>query len=97
MSVTEKQLKQFARLARLDFPEEELAAFKGEFEEMIEFCDSINSAVQGDAASIREVGSAQIDYENLRKDDVTESLPNEKILSNVQGENGCFAVKRVVR
>ncbi|MCD7729354.1 MAG: aspartyl/glutamyl-tRNA amidotransferase subunit C [Clostridia bacterium] len=97
MSVTEKQLKSFARLARLDFPDSELEAFKGEFEEMIAFCDSINSSVQGDAASIREVGSRRIEWEDLREDVVQQSLPEEKILSNVNGENGYFTVKRVVK
>ena len=97
MSVTDKQLKQFARLARLEFPDDELDAFKGEFEEMIEFCDSINSAVEGDAESIREVGAREVKWENLREDEVTESLPNEKILSNVNGEKGYFTVKRVVK
>ncbi|MCD8372053.1 MAG: Asp-tRNA(Asn)/Glu-tRNA(Gln) amidotransferase subunit GatC [Clostridia bacterium] len=97
MSVTDKQLKQFARLARLDFPDEEIEAFKGEFEEMIAFWDSINSAVEGDAASIREVGARQIPLNGLREDEVASSLPNEKILSNVNGENGYFTVKRVVK
>ena len=66
-------------------------------EEMIEFCDGINSEIGGDTSSIREVGSMQTEWKDLREDVVEESLPNEKILSNVHGERGYFAVKRVVK
>ena len=67
------------------------------FEEMIVFCDGINSEIEGDTSSIREVGSREIALDDLREDEVAPSLPNEKILSNVHGERGYFAVKRVVK
>ncbi len=97
MAITEKELKTLAKLSRLEFSEEELAGFKSGFEEMIEFCDGINSEIGGDTSSIREVGSMQTEWKDLREDVVEESLPNEKILSNVHGERGYFAVKRVVK
>ncbi len=97
MAITDKQLKTFARLARLEFSDEALEEFKGGFEDIIAFCDTINSEVEGDASSIREVGSREVALEDLRADEVRPSLPNEKILSNVHGEKGYFAVKRVVK
>lgn len=97
MAITSKELQTLVRLAKLEFPEEELEKFRGGFEEMISFCDGINSEIEGDTSSIREVDSREIEWEDLREECVEESLPNEKILSNVQGERGYFAVKRVVK
>lgn len=70
---------------------------QGRLRSEISFCDGINSEIEGDTSSIREVDSREIEWEDLREDCVEESLPNEKILSNVQGERGYFAVKRVVK
>ena len=95
--ITEKQLKTLSRLARLSFTDEEMGAFGAGFKEMIDFCDGINAEIEGDASSRREVGSREIALGELREDEVAPSLPNEKILSNVHGERGYFAVKRVVK
>ena len=93
MAITDKEFKTLSHLARLSFSEEEEGEFLQGFEEMIVFCDGINSEIEGDTSSIREVGS----LDDLREDEVAPSLPNEKILSNVHGERGYFAVKRVVK
>ena len=90
MAITSKELQTLARLAKLEFSEEELEKFRGGFVEMISFCDGINSEIEGDTSSIREVDSREIEWEDLREDCVEESLPNEKILSNVQGERGYY-------
>ncbi len=95
--ITREQFLSLARLARLSFSEEESEDFIRGFEEMISFCDGINSEIEGDASTIREVGSREIALDDLREDSVCPSLPNEKILSNVQGEHGYFSVKRVVK
>lgn len=97
MAITDKQFKIFARLARLKFSDAEAEEFKEGFEEMISFCDAINSEVEGDTSSIREVGQRSVLSDDLREDSVEPSLPNEKILSNVRSEKGYFAVKRVVK
>ena len=54
-------------------------------------------AVEGGTEEIREVGGREIALENLREDVVKDSLPNQKIVSNVQSEGGYFPVKRVVK
>ncbi|MDE6791049.1 MAG: Asp-tRNA(Asn)/Glu-tRNA(Gln) amidotransferase subunit GatC [Clostridia bacterium] len=97
MSVTQKEIKTLARLSRLEFSDEEIEKFAPEFEEIIEFANRINEQVEGDTDSIREVVSRTVRWEDLREDEVKESLPNEKITSNVQAEGGYFPVRRVVK
>lgn len=97
MSVTQKEIKTLARLSRLEFSEEEIEKFAPEFEEIIDFANRINEQVAGDTGTIREVVTRTVKWEDLREDEVKESLPNEKITSNVQAENGYFPVRRVVK
>lgn len=97
MAISEKEIKTLARLARLEFSEEETARFVPEFEEIIEFANSINAQVEGDTSSIREVTTRIAKLDELRDDVVQPSLPNEKIVSNVHSDNGYFAVRRVVK
>jgi aspartyl-tRNA(Asn)/glutamyl-tRNA(Gln) amidotransferase subunit C len=97
MAVTNQEIKMLARLCRLDFDDEKCAQFAPQFEEIIAFANRINEQVEGDTDSIREVTSRTVKWEDLREDVVKESLPNEKILSNVEGEGGFFPVKRVVK
>lgn len=97
MAITDKEFKTLAHLARLSFSEEEEGEFMAGFEDMISFCDGINAEIEGDASTIREVGARGIALSDLREDVVESSLDNQKILSNVHGERGYFAVKRVVK
>ena len=97
MSVTKKEIKTLARLSRLEFSDEEIEKFAPEFEEIIDFANRINEQVAGDTDSIREVVTRTVKWEDLREDEVVESLPNEKITSNVEAENGYFPVRRVVK
>lgn len=97
MSVTQKEIKTLARLARLEFSDEEIERFAPEFGEIIDFANRINEQVAGDTDSIREVVTRTVKWEDLREDEVVPSLPNEKITSNVQAENGYFPVRRVVK
>lgn len=97
MSVTQKEIRTLARLSRLEFSDEEIEKFAPEFEEIIDFANRINEQVEGDTDSIREVVTRTVKWEDLREDVVAESLPNEKITSNVEGINGYFPVRRVVK
>jgi aspartyl-tRNA(Asn)/glutamyl-tRNA(Gln) amidotransferase subunit C len=97
MSVTIEEIKILARLSRLDFDDEKCRQFAPEFEEIIEFANKISEQVEGSTEEIREVTSRTVEWKNLREDEVEESLPNEKILSNVESDNGFFPVKRVVK
>ena len=97
MPITQKEIKTLARLSRLEFSDGEIERFASEFEEIIEFANRINGQVEGDASSICEVVTRTVKWEDLREDEVKESLPNEKITSNVEAENGYFPVRRVVK
>lgn len=92
-----EEIKALARLCRLEFNDERCAEFEREFEEIIAFADRVNCEIAGDNASIREVGGREIPLAELRPDVVGESLPNEKITSNVRAEGGYFPVRRIVR
>ena len=94
MSVTKTEIEKLAKLSRLSFSEEELEKFAGEFDAIIAFADTINQSVEGGTDEIRSVGSDLISYEELREDEVIESLPNEKIVSNVEDKDGFFSVRR---
>ena len=97
MSISRKEIKTLARLSRLEFSEEEEEKFIPDFEEIIAFADRINESVEGNTSSIREVTARTIAWEDLREDEVEESLPNEKITSNVEAQDGYFPVRRVVK
>ncbi len=97
MAISEKEIKTLARLARLEFTDGEIEKFAAEFGEIIEFANGVNAQVAGDAQTIKEVEGAAVKWEDLREDEVKDSLPCEKVTSNVQADNGYFPVRRVVR
>lgn len=97
MSVSKQEIKVLARLSRLEFSEEEEEKFIPEFEEIIDFANRINQEVEGDTATIREVTARTVKWEDLREDEVVPSLPNEKITSNVEAQDGYIPVRRVVK
>lgn len=91
--ISKEDVLKLAHLARLDFSEEELDRIIKDMDDIIAFADTINNSVEGDAEKIRNVSSNAIPAEDFREDIVKESLPNEKILSNVNASKGCFCVK----
>lgn len=93
MAVTKTEIEKLAKLARLRFSEEEFEKFAGEFDDIIAFADTINQSVEGKTEEIKSVGSSLVDFNDLREDEVIPSLPNEKIVSNVEDKNGFFSVK----
>lgn len=94
MSVSKSEIEKLAKLSRLRFTDEELEKFASEFDEIIAFADTINESVEGGTETLRSVGSELVSFEELREDVVIPSLPNEKILSNVEGKDGFFSVRR---
>ena len=96
MSVSKNELLRLADLAKLTFSNEELEKLTSEMDSIIAFADTINQSVEGDTSKIRTVSVNSVDAEQMRDDIVVDSLDNEKILSNVEGKNGFFSVKRCV-
>ena len=91
--ISKEDVLKLARLARLDFSDEELNRIIKDMDDIIAFADTINNSVEGDADKSRNVSSKATPCEEFRADVVKESLPNEKILSNVSGSKGMFCVK----
>ncbi len=95
--ITTEEIKALARLAKLQFDDARCEEFSKEFEEIVAFAGEINSSVVGGTSEIREIGGREIALSDLRADEVEPSLSAEKITSNVEAENGCFTVRRVVK
>lgn len=91
--ITKDEVLKLANLARLDFSDEELDKIIKDMDDIIAFADTINNSVEGDAEKIRNISSTATPAEEFREDEVLPSLPNEKILSNVNGSKGMFCVK----
>lgn len=91
--ISKEEMLKLARLARIDFSDDELKKIMKDMDEIIAFADTINNSVEGDAEKIRSVSSSAAPAEKFREDAVKPSLPNEKILSNVSASNGMFCVK----
>ena len=97
MSVSKSELVKLADLCKLSFSDEELNQLTNEMESIIAFADTINNEVNGDTDNIRSVSFDAVGDDELREDVVLPSLDNEKIMSNVNGQKGFFAVKRCVK
>lgn len=91
--ISKDEVLKLANLARLDFSDDELDKIIKDMDDIIAFADTINNSVEGDADKIRNVSKSATPAEDFREDEVKPSLPNEKILSNVNGSKGMFCVK----
>jgi aspartyl-tRNA(Asn)/glutamyl-tRNA(Gln) amidotransferase subunit C len=90
--ITKKEVENLAKLSKLKFTEEELENFTKDMAEIIDFADTINQNIDGlDLAATNE---RTAEWDTLREDEVQPSLPNEEILSNAEGEDGYFVVRR---
>ena len=89
--ISKEEVIKLAKLARLDFSDDELDKIIKDMDDIIAFADTINNSVEGDADKIRNISTTPA--EEFRKDEVKPSLPNEKILSNVNASKGFFCVK----
>lgn len=88
--VSKEEIITLSKLAKLKFTDEEVENFTKEMDEIIDFANRIN-AMSSDA---EEVVDKVVALEDLREDCVAESLPQEKITSNVDSIDGFFPVKR---
>lgn len=94
MAVKREELEKIMKLSRLSFEEVEYTALEEEFNKIIAFADHINQAVYESQEERVAKGNAPVSYEKLRQDKICESLSNEKILSNTDGVEGLFVVKK---
>ena len=92
MALTETEIKRLAWLAKLKFTEEEIATLTDDMAEIIAFADTINASV-GTLPAGNDF-ARMCEFDDLRKDEVQESYPNEEITSNIEAEDGFFPVRR---
>ncbi len=85
--ISKEEVIKLAKLARLDFSDDELDKIIKDMDDIIAFADTINNSVEGDADKIRNISTSATPAEDKP------SLPNEKILSNVNASKGFFCVK----
>lgn len=97
MGISKQEIEKLCSLAKLRFSEGDLEKISEETEEIIKFADTINNTVCGNTEEIKSTADNVVSYETLRDDIVEASLENEKILLNVDGENGFFAVMQCVK
>ena len=97
MSISPKEVLHLADLSKLSFSENEVEKLVNEFDSIIAFANTINDTVDGNTDELRVINNSAVDYSNLREDVVGDSLSNETILSNVEGNNGFFTAKRCVK
>ncbi len=76
--VTREDVENIALLSKLFVPDEELDALTKDMQEIIDFADTINNAVESgdDFDNINNLSNV------LREDEVVESLPSREILKN---------------
>ena len=96
MSVSKTDLLRLAELAKLSFTDAELDKLVCEMDSIIAFADTINETVVGDNAEIKTISIDSVNADKLRADIVVDSFDNDRVLSNVEGKNGFFTVKRCV-
>ena len=78
--ISKEEVIKLAKLAKLEFSDDELDKIIKDMDDIIAFADTINNSVEGDADKIRNISTTYTPAEEIRKDEVKPSLPKEKIL-----------------
>jgi len=87
MSVTIKDVEHIAKLAKLNFSEEEKAKFTDQFNQILSFMEKLNELDTADVEPLSHV----IELQNvLRSDEVRTSLTTELALQNAPSKNERF-------
>ncbi|MGA2917681.1 Asp-tRNA(Asn)/Glu-tRNA(Gln) amidotransferase subunit GatC [Methanoregula sp.] len=88
--VTEKDVQHIAELADVGISSDELGPFTHQFNEILEYFDTLD-AVKGDAAATKDL------YNVMREDETEPSLPQEDVLRNAAAqEDGFIKAPRVM-
>jgi aspartyl-tRNA(Asn)/glutamyl-tRNA(Gln) amidotransferase subunit C len=88
--VSEKDVQHIAELADIGISSGELGTFTHQFNEILEYFDTLDT-VKGDAAATRDL------YNVMREDETEPSLPQEEVLRNAAAqEDGFIKAPRVM-
>ncbi len=87
MAVTIKDVEHIAKLAKLEFTDEEKSKFTEQFNEILAFMEKLNELDTSNVEPLSHV----IDLQNVfRKDSVKTSLPTEEALKNAPAKTEQF-------
>ena len=94
MQISEDQIRQVARLARLEVGDDEAAMLTGQLGDILRYVEKMNEL---DPAGVEPVSHALAVVNAFREDEVAPSLPREEALANAPEANGeAFVVPKVI-
>lgn len=89
--ITEKDIFKLASLAKLEVKESELPFYIEEMQAMIEFAQGVDAALPENIAE----NTKALDFNNMREDEVSDSLESAQILLNAKDtEDGFFKLRK---
>lgn len=93
MSLKKEDVEHVARLARLEFTDEQSKKFTEELSAILDYVNELDSAQTENMEAISQISGLK----NIAREDVAvESLPNEKVLQNApDSQDGYIKVKKV--
>lgn len=95
MQITDELLDKLAQLTKLDFEGEEKAAYKADFQRILDFVDHLQSL---DTTNVQPLIHVNEETNHLRNDEAETPLSREQILQNAPLQDGkYFYVPRVVK
>ena len=94
MSVTKKDVKKIAELARLEFTESDLESYTTEMNKMLDYVDKLNEL---DTENVQPLSHPIENTNVFRKDEVKESTEREDALKNAPDKSSeYFKVPKVI-
>ena len=94
MTLTEKDVKYVARLARLELSEDEVKTYTTQLGAVLEYAEMLN---QLDTDQVEPTTHVQEMNNVLRKDEVVPSMDRDEILKNAPDKSkGCFRVPKIL-
>ena len=86
-------VKYLAELSKLEYSDKELAATAEQMTDIIDLMDTVKEI---DITYDDLKDNHDVYLNDLRKDEVIESMPTSKVLSNAVNTTNCFVVPKVV-
>ena len=84
-----EQVRQVAKLGRLDLSEDEIAQFSGQLSAILEYIEKLN---QLDTSKVEPLAHCLPINNCLREDNIKQSLGTEKTLANAPQSDGQFFI-----
>ena len=84
-----EQVRQVAKLSRLDLSEDEIAQFSGQLSAILEYIEKLN---QLDTSKVEPLAHCLPINNCLREDNIKQSLGTEKTLANAPESDGQFFI-----